>query len=126
LSDDTASGYGNPSGQEAAGSLYGSGVGTVEFTDGASYSWIANPLNAAQYEIRVQQTSGDPLEGTSSPLNTWIDLGGGAVWRVFANEFNESVMSFLTAEIRHKTTQQTVATNSFSLLATTSQFPIIP
>ena len=127
LSDDFAQdpGTGFPSaGSTADWAIYSSGI--VFFTNGVQYSWIANPANSGQYEIMVSQLSGDPLEGTSDPVDTWLDLGITRVWRVFANEFNTRSTAFMTSTIRHKITQVTVATNNFTLDADTSGIPTLP
>lgn len=121
LSDDVAQDPGDGfGGTEVEWAIYSSG--NVIFTNGLDYPWIVNPANSGQYQILVAQTSGDPLEGTSSPLNTWLDLDTTRVWRVFANEFQRTT-AFMTATIRHKITQVTVATNSFVLDADTSGIP---
>jgi hypothetical protein len=91
-----------------------------------SYPWIVNSANSNQYQIFVTRTSGGLLEGTSSPLDTWLDLSSTYVWRVFANEFNDTVFTILNATIRHKITQVTVATNVFTLYATTTGNPGFP
>lgn len=122
LSDDLAQNPGDGfGGSEAEWAIYSSGF--VFYTNGTSYSWIANPANCGQYQIMVSQVSGEPLEGTSDPLNTWLDLDTTRVWRVFANEFNTRVTAFMTSTIRHKITQVTVATNNFTLDADTSGIP---
>ena len=125
LSEDQAQTVNFGFGAEAAWAIYSSG--DVNFNDyGGGYSfypWIANPANSNQYEIMVGLVSGDMLENTSDPLNTWLDLATTRVWRVFANEFDSTVFSALTATIRHKITQVTVATNFFSLYATTTGNP---
>jgi hypothetical protein len=119
LSDDVAQDFFPFGGVNAEWAIYSSG--SVIFTNGADYPWIANPANSGQYQILVSQTSGEPLEGTSSPLNTWLDLSSTYVWRVFANEFNERVTAFMTSTIRHKITQETVASNQFVLDASRSE-----
>jgi hypothetical protein len=121
LSDDIAQNPGTGfGGSEAEWAIYSGGL--VIFTNGLEYPWIVNPANSGQYQIMVSQTSGDPIEGTSSPLNTWLDLDTTRVWRVFANEFMRTT-AFMVAEIRHKITQVTVATNNFVLDADTSGIP---
>lgn len=126
LSDDNASAVTFGGGAEASWAIYTSG--SVQYSDYGggpqSYPWIANSANSSQYEIMVSQIGGESLEGTSDPLDTWLDLGTTRVWRAFANEFNSSVNIFLTAAIRHKITLQEVATNSFSLYATTTGEPV--
>lgn len=122
LSDDIAQNPGTGfGGSEAEWAIF-SFSGIVSFTNGIQYSWIANPANCGQYQIMVSQVSGDPLEGTSDPLDTWLDLDTTRVWRVFANEMMRST-AFLTSVIRHKITQVTVATNNFVLDADTSGIP---
>ena len=125
LSDDAAQQVQFGGAAEAAWAIYSSG--NVNFNDyGPSvtvYPWIANPANSNQYEIMVSLISGDLLENTSDPLDTWLDLATTRVWRNFANESNATAFSALTAAIRHKITQVTVATNQFSLYATTTGNP---
>jgi hypothetical protein len=126
ISDDQAQTVNFGFGAEAAWAIYSSG--DVNFNDyGPSftfYPWIANPANSNQYEIFVTQVGGEPLENTSDPLDQWLDLGTTRVWRVFADDdFNTTVFAALAAEIRHKITQVTVATNFFSLYATTTGNP---
>jgi hypothetical protein len=126
LSDDNAVTANFGPGAEASWVIYTSG--NVEYSEYATspsfYPWIANPANSNQYQIRVQQVGGEALEGTSDPLDTWLDLSTTRVWRVFANEFNSSVQAFLYGEIRHKITLEIVATNSFSIYATTTGEPV--
>jgi hypothetical protein len=118
LSDDVAQDAGDGfGGTEVEWAIYS--TGSVIFTNGGSYPWIVNPANSGQYSIMVSQSSGDPLEGTSSPLNTPLNLSTTRVWRVFANEFTRST-AFMTATIIHNITGVTVATNSFVLDADTS------
>jgi hypothetical protein len=125
LSDDQAQTVNFDFGAECDWAIYSSG--SVFFNDygggQSSYQWIVNSANSGQYEIMVSQVFGEMLENTSDPLDTWLDLGTTRVWRVFANEFNSTVYAALTAQIRHKITLQTVATNQFSLYATTTGNP---
>jgi hypothetical protein len=126
LSNDQAQTVNFSFGAECAWAIYSSG--NVIFDDyGPSqteYPWIVNPANSNQYEILVTKLSGDPLEGTSDPLDTWLDLATTRVWRVFAdNQFNTTVFTTLGATIRHKITQAPVAVNEFSLYATTTGNP---
>lgn len=124
LSDDLAQNPGDGFGSsEAEWAIYS--TGTVFLTGAASYPWIVNSANSGQYQIMVSKTSGDPLEGTSSPLDTWLDLSTTRVWRVFANWPNRTT-AFMTSTIRHKITQVTVATNNFTLDADTSGIPTVP
>jgi hypothetical protein len=125
LSDDQAQSVTFGGGTECAWAIYSSGFVTFNdygpsFTD---YNWIANGANSGQYEIMVSQVFGEPLENTSDPLDQWLDLATTRVWRVFANEFNSTIFTALTAVIRHKITQVTVATNEFTLYATTTGNP---
>jgi hypothetical protein len=125
LSNDGASNVTYGGGAEAYWAIYSSG--SVIYSQDNSYwdyPWIVNPANSNQYEIYVDFQSGEPLENTSDPLNQWLDLGTTRVWRVFANEFNSSAFAILNTEIRHKITQVTVATNQFTLYATTTGIPI--
>jgi hypothetical protein len=118
LSDDIAQNPGTGfGGSESEWAIYS--TGSVIFTNGSSYPWIVNPANSGQYSIMVSQSSGDPLEGTSDPLDTFLNLSTTRVWRVFANEFMRST-AFMTATIIHNTTGVTVATNNFVLDADTS------
>lgn len=121
LSDDIAQNPGTGfGGSEAEWAIYS--TGDVIWTMGGMYPWIANPANSGQYSIMVSQLSGDPLESTSSPLDTFLDLSTTRVWRVFANEFMR-VTAFMTATIIHNITGVTVATNNFVLDADTSGIP---
>ena len=125
LSDDGASTVTFGGGAEAAWAIYSGG--DVIYDDNGvqtDYPWIVNSANSNQYQIYVEQQSGELLEGTSDPLNQWLDLATTRVWRVFANEFNSSVFAILIATIRHKITQVTVATSTFSLYATTTGNPV--
>jgi hypothetical protein len=125
LSNDGAQRVTAGGGAEADWAIYSSGM--VVYTSDNSfidYPWIVNSANSNQYEIFVIQQSGEPLENTSDPLNTWLDLATTRVWRVFANEFNSTVFVILNAEIRHKITLQTVATNQITLYATTTGNPV--
>ena len=127
LSDDASSNVQGGFGAEAEWAIYSSG--DVNYTNDnsfQSYPWIVNSANSNQYEIYVEQQSGEFLEGTSSPLNEWLDLATTRVWRVFANDFNDTVFAILNATIRHKITQVTVATNVFTLYATTTGNPGFP
>lgn len=125
LSDDGATAVTFGGGIEAAWAIYSSGfVLYDDYGSTSSYDWIANGANSNQYEIYVEQQSGEFLEGTSDALNTWLDLATTRVWRVFANEFNSSVFAILGATIRHKITQVTVATSTFSLYASTNGNPV--
>lgn len=113
-------------GAECAWVIYTSG--NVVYDDygptQTEYPWIINSANSNQYEILVTKFSGDLLEGTSDPLDTWLDLATTRVWRVFAdNQFNTTVFTTLGATIRHKITQVVVAVNEISLYATTTGNP---
>jgi hypothetical protein len=126
LSDDTAQFYGGGFGAgEAEWAIYLSG--DVIYTGNpGGYPWIVNPANAGQYEILVTKNFGDFLEGTSSPLDTWLDLGSNTyVWRIFKNEFEEDKSVSLSATIRHKITQTTVAQNTIFLTVSDQPFPEI-
>lgn len=125
LSDDSAQAVQFGGGVECSWAIYSSG--NVVFSDygggSSNYPWIANSANSNQYEIMVSQVGGEALENTSDPLDQWLDLSITRVWRNFASEFNSTVSTFLTAEIRHKITLETVATNQFSLYATNTGNP---
>ena len=127
LSDDFASNVQGGGGANAEWAIYSSGeVNYTSDNSFQSYGWIANDGNTSQYQIFVTQTSGDFLDGTSSPLDTWLDLSSTHVWRIFADEFNDTKQAFLNAEIRHKITQESVATNIITLYATTTGNPGFP
>jgi hypothetical protein len=127
LSEDNASNVQFSGGAAAEWAIYSSGdVNYTSDNSFSSYPWIVNSANSNQYQIFVTRTSGDFLENTSSPLDTWLDLSSTYVWRNFANEFNDTVFTILNATIRHKITQVTVATNVFTLYATTTGNPGFP
>ena len=124
ISDDAASNVQGGGGANAEWAIYSSGdVNYTSDNSFQSYEWIVNSANSNQYEIYVERQYGDFLEGTSDSLDTWLDLATTRVWRVFANEFNDTKYTTLNAEIRHKITQVTVATNDFTLYATTTGNP---
>jgi hypothetical protein len=127
ISDDFASNVQVGDSANAEWAIYSSG--SVNYTQDNSFSqyeWIINTSNSNQYEIIVSQTFGDILDNTSSPLDTWLDLASTHVWRVFANEFNDTKQAVVVAEIRHKITQQVVATNTINLYATITGNPGFP
>ena len=127
ISDDAASNVQGGGGANAEWAIYSSGdVNYTSDNSFQSYEWIVNSANSNQYEIYVERQSGDFLDETSDALNTWLDLGTTRVWRIFANEFNDTKFTILNATIRHKITQVTVATNVFTLYATTSGNPGFP
>jgi hypothetical protein len=127
ISDDAASNVQGGGGANAEWAIYSSGdVNYTSDNSFQSYEWIVNSANSNQYEIYVERQYGDFLEGTSDSLDTWLDLATTRVWRVFANEFDDTKLTTLNAEIRHKITQVTVATNQFTLYATTGGVGVAP
>ena len=124
ISDDGASNVQYGGGATAEWAIYSSGdVNYTSDNSFSSYPWIINSANSNQYEIMVSQSFGDALENTSNALNQWLDLATTRVWRVFASEVNYNRFTALNAAIRHKITLQTVATNQFTLYATTTGNP---
>lgn len=89
------------------------------------YLWCQNSGNTGQYQISVSLSSGGPLESSSSPLDTWLTMSNAQFWKVFANEFNETVTANLVVSIRHAITQEVIVTEFISIAATTGlDFPL--
>lgn len=95
----------------AAGTVSGSATGSA--ANNTSYTWkVAG--EAADFEIRVEQTSGTALTGGT--LDSWLSLSSDRTWSLF--RFSDGTTNaVLSVQIRNALTQEVIDTATVRLRA---------